>query len=99
VSRADLLKVFARDDEEIRQEIIHDVILDALWIEPTTLQIQVQDGLVHVKGEVDRKSDVRLLEKMIPRVDGVVGVESELTYREDDSKYRPEPKQPWAVAP
>jgi CBS domain-containing protein len=99
VSRADLLKVFARDDEEIRQEIVDDVIRDALWIEPTTLQIQVQDGLVQVKGEVDRKSDVRLLEKMIPRVDGVVGVESELTYREDDSKYRPEPKHPWAVAP
>jgi CBS domain-containing protein len=99
VSRADLLKVFARDDEDIRQEVVREVIVDALWIEPATLNVAVREGVVHVKGEVERKSEIRLLEKLIARVDGVVRVETELTYREDDSRYRPQPKEPWAVAP
>jgi CBS domain-containing protein len=99
VSRADLLKVFARDDDEIRQEVVREVIVDALWIEPATLNVVVREGVVHVKGEMERKSEIRLLEKLIARVDGVVRVETELTYREDDSRYRPEPKEPWAVAP
>jgi CBS domain-containing protein len=96
ISRADVLKVFLRDDQEIKRDVVKEIIVDALWMDPASVDVRVDQGIVHLAGEVERKSDIRLLEKMIPRVAGVVGVESVLTYREDDAKYRPEPSEPWA---
>jgi hypothetical protein len=46
VSRADLLRLFLRDDEAIHREIVDEVLLRALWIDPGTVLVTVRDGVV-----------------------------------------------------
>lgn len=84
VTRGDLLAVFSRADAEIRQEIIDEVMIGALWMDPAGLEVRVAGGLVKLGGRVDRKSDVKILTGLVRAVDGVVGVSSELTFDWDD---------------
>ena len=50
VSRADLLTVFDRSDEEIHSEIVNDVILRDFLIDPAVYTVAVADGVVTIKG-------------------------------------------------
>jgi CBS domain-containing protein len=84
VSRADLLKTYLRTDDQIRDEILVDVFTHVLWADPTTVQVSVHDGLVTLAGTVDERSVAEMAERLVRRVDGVVDVVSELTYRIDD---------------
>jgi CBS domain-containing protein len=93
VSRGDLLAVFARGDEEIRREIADEVIAGTLFLDPTLFEVEVRDGVVSLRGEADRRTDVILVERLASRVDGVVNVRSELTYRVDDGGLRPPPPE------
>ncbi len=83
VSRADLVRLFTRSDEEIRREILEDVARRMLWIATDTLEIEVERGEVVLTGEVDTESDATLLERHVALVPGVVGVRSELTWAID----------------
>jgi osmotically-inducible protein OsmY len=89
VSRADVLKAFNRGDADlidaIRESLSHD-----LWIDPAKLTIDVKDGIVYLSGQMDRRSEKELVEKWAALADGVVGVESKLTYTADDRQFRPE---------
>jgi CBS domain-containing protein len=89
VTRADLVRAFVRSDEEIAAEIEEDVFERALWIQPGTLELDVQEGVVTVHGQVEAHSDARVLEKLILRVPGVVSLASEVTWRVDDLVRRP----------
>lgn len=86
VSRADVMGAFARSDDELKAEITSDVVERVMRIEPTTLGIVVEDGVVTLSGQVETRSDARLLEELTVRVEGVVSVSSELTYSHDDTK-------------
>jgi CBS domain-containing protein len=87
LSRSDILKVFARGDSEISQEIRSEVIERILWLEPASLTVDVADGVVTLEGTVPTKSDSRILEEMTRRIDGVVGVSAErLRHELDDTK-------------
>jgi hypothetical protein len=46
--------------------------------------VAVREGMVTIAGEADRRTDSILVERLAERVDGVVTVRSELTYRHDD---------------
>jgi len=95
VSRRDLLSPFLRSDEDIRDEVVGEVIHRTLWMDPATIRVEVADGVVSLRGRVDRRSEREILEAMIRRVDGVVGIENELTYRIDDRELRvPPPAHP-----
>ena len=86
LSRADVLRVFMRPDEEIRREIVDDVIVRALWLDPQPLRVAVSQGIVEFEGEVDRRSDVEALAALTLTVAGVVGVRTEgLAHRFADS--------------
>ena len=50
VSRADLLTVFDRPDEEIRAEIVNDVILREFLVDPALFMVTVADGVVTITG-------------------------------------------------
>ena len=50
VSRADLLSVFDRPDQEIRAEIVDDVIRHEFLVDPTLFTVTVADGVVTVTG-------------------------------------------------
>jgi CBS domain-containing protein len=54
VSRRDVLRVFLRDDDEIRRDIAEDVFLHRLWIDPGDLSIEVRDGVVTLAGNSAR---------------------------------------------
>jgi CBS domain-containing protein len=84
VTRADLVRLFTRSDEEIARDIRQDVV-KRLWIAPERIEVDVEQGEVVLRGEVDTEVEARLLEKRIPLVAGVVGVRSELSWAVDRS--------------
>jgi CBS domain-containing protein len=83
VTRADLVRLFTRSDEEIAREIREDVAERMLWIPSDRLHVEVNRGEVMLRGEVDSEVEAELLEKRIPLVAGVVGVRSELRWALD----------------
>ena len=89
VSRRDLLHVFLRDDAEIRREVVEGIVEQTLWIEPDALRVSVNEGVVTLRGELERRSVCEVLVGLVRGVDGVVGVKDQLTYRFDDSPTRP----------
>ncbi|MCF2533823.1 CBS domain-containing protein [Yinghuangia soli] len=86
VSRCDLLRVFLRADDAIREEIVDDVVRRDLWVDPATITVRVSDGVVHLEGELENKTLTRILARMCRGVDGVVQVHDHLTYTIDDTK-------------
>lgn len=82
VTRADLVRLFTRSDEEIARDIRQDVI-KRLWIAPERVEVEVVQGEVVLRGEVDTEVEAELLVKRIPLVAGVVGVRSELSWAVD----------------
>jgi CBS domain-containing protein len=86
VTRADLVRAFVRPDDELQREIREDVAEGALWIDPSQLDIAVENGAVTLAGEVERRVDADLLERFAAAVPGVVSVTSELKWRLDEPK-------------
>jgi CBS domain-containing protein len=86
VSRADLIKMFLRSDEEIREEIFREVFTRVLWADPAAVQVVVCDGIVTLSGRVEQKSTVSIAERLTRRVDGVVDVINHLRYLVDDDR-------------
>jgi CBS domain-containing protein len=85
VSRADLLSVFLREDEEIRHDVVEGVIAHTLWIDPATIRVEVNEGVVRLEGPLERRSLVPVLVGLVYAVEGVVGVENHLSHLVDDS--------------
>ena len=81
VSRADLVRAFARSDTEIRREIDTDVVKQILWLDPTGLDVDVENGIVTLSGTLDSDTDIELLREFVRRVPGVVAVRSNLRAR------------------
>jgi len=86
VTRADLVRAFVRDDALIAREIRDDVVLRQFWIDPESLAVSVTNGEVSLRGQVEKRSIAELLASFVERVPGVVAVDSQLTWREDDRK-------------
>jgi CBS domain-containing protein len=81
VSRGDLVRVFLRADDEIRDEIVGEVFTDLLWIDPTEVDVTVVDGVVTLAGTVDDSILADTVERLVRRVDGVVDVRNALAHR------------------
>jgi CBS domain-containing protein len=86
ITRADLVRAFARSDAEIAREIREDVIRRTLWIGETEVEVGVEQGEVTLSGEVERRTDADLLPSFVARVPGVISVSSAVTWRWDDRK-------------
>jgi CBS-domain-containing membrane protein len=84
VTRSDLLKVFLRDDSDIRREIRVEVLTNLVGVEPSQVHVEVDDGVVTLLGRLDRRSLIPMAIRHIERVAGVVDVISDLSYRLDD---------------
>ncbi|WP_406258195.1 CBS domain-containing protein [Streptomyces chartreusis] len=83
-TRRDLLRVFLRTDDEIRQDVIDEVLTRSMSLPPHTVIVAVTDGMVTLEGRLERRTDIPLVIRMTWRIDGVVGVVSSLTFRVDD---------------
>lgn len=90
VTRNDLLKVFARSDADLLDQIKH-FISDDLWIDPKRLRIRVEHGVVSIQGEVEEQAEAVLIAAGA-RVEGVVDVDaSRLRYAVDSRGRRLHP--------
>jgi CBS domain-containing protein len=94
VSRRDLLRVFARSDADIRDEIADHVMLGVLWIDPKLVEVVCDDGNVALTGKVETRSDANLLAELAGRVDGVVSVIDHLTWEVDNTRVEMVPGPP-----
>ncbi|MCX3059882.1 CBS domain-containing protein [Streptomyces beihaiensis] len=89
VTRRDLLRVFLRPDEDIRREVVDEVLVRSLWLAPKALAVTVHEGVVTLAGEVEGRSQKEIAARMTGHIDGVVAVVDKLTCRFDDSHLRP----------
>ncbi len=82
VSRADVLSVYRRPDEEIRQEIIKNVIMNEFFADPDHFVVAVKDGIVTLEGYPESAAKGRDIVVEAWHVEGIVSVRDRLTYPE-----------------
>lgn len=92
VTRSDLLAVYERPDEDIRREILYDIIEDTLGMDPEWFTVGVVGGTVTIRGEVERRSAGQRLAEAIGHVEGVVTVADHLVCRQDDTASKAPPR-------
>lgn len=85
VSRADVLHAFVRSDEDIEHQIRDDVARRILLLDGESLGVEVNDGVVKLSGFVPTRTEARLLEELATRIDGVIRVDSSLSFEIDDT--------------
>jgi CBS domain-containing protein len=98
ISRADLIRVMARHDGAIRAEVLGTI--GTLGEECTAnIRVQVEDGVVTLRGRADRRSTKEIATRIATHVPGVIQVVDRLEFDHDDGHVKP-PKttdDPWAV--
>lgn len=82
ISRADVLSVYGRPDDEIGEEIAKNVILNEFPSDPGCFIVTVKDGIVTLEGRPETVRQGRDILAEIWRVEGVVSVRDRLTYPE-----------------
>ncbi|MEU1305280.1 CBS domain-containing protein [Streptomyces shenzhenensis] len=78
VSRADLLKVFLREDEDIAEEVRREIV-SHVFPPPSAVGVEVRDGVVTLSGTVRDSSLLPVAARLVRAVEGVVDVEFGLT--------------------
>jgi len=80
VSRVDLLSVFARPDEEIRDEVVREIIAGEFALDPSAFDVAVTAGIVTVTGQAGNRAVARQLADAVRHVEGAVEVRDRITY-------------------
>ena len=86
VSRGDLLRIFLRRDDAIRDEIAWDVLRRTLGPASSEVTVEVREGQVTLGGSVEVKGLIPVIERLCRSVDGVVSVSEHIACRNDDSR-------------
>ncbi|MFJ8632384.1 CBS domain-containing protein [Streptomyces sp. NPDC093568] len=81
VSRSDLLRIFLRRDDAIRDEITEDVLRRTLGLAPSDVTVEVREGEVTLTGSVEVSSLIPIIERLCGNVDGVVAVSAHIGCR------------------
>ena len=84
VSRSDIVMAFARPDEVIEDEIRNDIVERILLLDPQSISVSVDEGSVKLSGTVPNRSDARILEELVSRLEGVTSVEADVAWAIDD---------------
>ncbi|MYW44215.1 CBS domain-containing protein [Streptomyces sp. SID161] len=80
VSRADLLKVFLRDDEDIAEEVRREIASYLFPPPSSSVQVEVHDGVVTITGRVRDTALVPVAARLVRGVEGVVDVGFDLAH-------------------
>jgi CBS domain-containing protein len=80
VSRSDVLSVFRRSDEEIRREVVEDVIADGFFTDPARLTVTVHHGIVTLEGEPGSAALGAGIAGQVEHLEGVVAVRDRFVY-------------------
>ncbi|WP_225101637.1 CBS domain-containing protein [Streptomyces sp. CoH27] len=89
VSRADLLKVFLRPDEDIEEEVRRTVVSYLFPALSHAIHVNVREGIVTLRGRVRDTSLVWVAARLTRAVEGVVDVRTHLTGEPDESSDAP----------
>ncbi|WP_232624792.1 CBS domain-containing protein [Micromonospora sagamiensis] len=85
VTRSDLLRVHLRQDAEIREDVVQEVLRRVLAVQDGLVTVRVRHGEVTLDGRVDRRSSADLAVRLAGQVSGVTRVNSTLGYDQDDT--------------
>ncbi|HEX6968367.1 MAG TPA: CBS domain-containing protein [Micromonosporaceae bacterium] len=88
VSRGDLLKVHLRPDADIRRDVVREVLRRLLGVAEDEVEVTVEDGVVRLIGQLDRRTSVDIAGRLTAQVSGVVKVINELGYDYDDTRWQ-----------
>ena len=80
IGRADLLIMFDRSDEDIRREILDQVIRHDLNTDPAVFTVEVKEGIVTLEGVAETEEFGHEIVQQVRHVQGVVAVRDRLTY-------------------
>jgi CBS-domain-containing membrane protein len=78
VSRADVLSVFSRTDEDIHQEVTADAALSTSPAD--SVDVSVQDGVVTLTGTTESSEIAHAIARRVRHIEGVVAVRDRLAY-------------------
>lgn len=91
VSRSDLVRLFLRDDEDIREDMLTRVLPRAVFDEDARhLKVDVAGGVITIRGQVLRRSDAELLVGLAQQIDGVIRVDASALHASLDDLHRGE---------
>jgi CBS domain-containing protein len=79
VSRVDVLSVFDRPDDEIRDQVREDIVETEFALDPDALDVTVSSGIVTVTGRVESRTLAAALIEAVQHAEGVVDVRDRLS--------------------
>ena len=80
ISRVDVLSVFDRPDDQIRGEIVRDVLPGVAGTVPADCEVTVREGIVTLAGSVESERVARMFLEAVRHVQGVVAARDRLSY-------------------
>ncbi len=92
ISRRDIVAALARPDTDIEEEIRSLVIDDILGLDPDTIDVAVNQGIVTLAGAVTYRREAVRLERLTNIVLGVSRVDTSVTWQTDTSFVGPVPR-------
>ncbi len=87
ISRADVLSVYRRRDEDIEREITQHVIGCEFGADPARFAVTVRDGIITLEGRPETARQGRDIVDATWHVEGVVSVRDRLTYPDERSSH------------
>jgi CBS domain-containing protein len=84
VSRIDVLSVYDREDDDIRNEIVNDIIIGDCALNSDAFEVLVRCGIVTITGQVESKAVGVQLVEAIRHIEAVVDVRDRLSYPPED---------------
>ena len=84
VARADVVRTLVRADDALAEDVRNEALLKGLWIDPSTFQVEVTDGVAKISGSVGRRSTAAIVERVVRSIPGIVDVVAEIEWTIDD---------------
>ncbi len=84
VSRVDVLSVYARADEEIRDEVIRKIIAGGSGLDPAAFAVKVSSGIVTIGGHAASRAVAQQLADAVRHLEGVVDLRDRITFPRDE---------------
>lgn len=86
VTRSDLVRVYTRTDEQVLEAIRSEIVRWTLLLEPSQFHVTVTDGVVVIRGRVERRSMAEMVGPLVAMHPAVIRVDADVSWEIDDSE-------------